>query len=111
MSTMMLAIRKLSAPSALLLALSFFVGAALTPAAQATQVQIEQCCDKDNAPEVPVDDGECFDCNCLECLYGIHPTVDQIDAVTPATITCSFLYSDMLLTGYIGSIDYPPEVL
>ena len=107
--TMMLVVRKISVPLALLLLLSFFIGGTFAPELLAGQIQVEQCCDKDTAPEVPVDDGECFDCNCPACLIVISTKIYAIKSLTSFTTTGSWLYSEMFPSGSIRSIDYPPE--
>ena len=111
MLTMMLFVRKVSVPLALLLVLSFVAGATFAPAAVAGQVQVEQCCDKDAIPEVPVDDGECFDCNCPTCQFVINSQPDYIELLTPTITTFSWLISEMLPSGFIRTIDYPPEIV
>jgi len=111
MPSMMLVIRKIAVSLSFLLALSFLVGVTLAPAISAAQVQAEECCDKDNAPEVPVNEGECFDCNCPTCLYVYHPNTEQISTFTPTNRTYSWLVSEKPPSGFILSIDYPPEVL
>ena len=96
-------------PLALMLALSFFVGAVLVPAVLAGQVQAEQCCDKENVPEVPVENGKCFECNCPTCQFVIKTQVEHIEPLTATTSAYSWLISKLVPSGFILSIDYPPE--
>jgi hypothetical protein len=110
MLTMMLAVRRFLIPLALLLALSFFVGATLAPAVLAGQVQAEQCCDKKNVPEVPVENDECFDCDCPTCQFVIKTQADDFESFTSTTSTYSWLVSTFVPSGFIRSIDYPPEL-
>ena len=104
-------IRKYTVPLALLLAVFFFVGVTCSTAALANQSQIERCCDKDEAPKVPVDKGECFDCNCLSCQFVIHKHNDQIKQLIATKTAYSWLLSTMTPSGFIHSIDYPPETV
>ncbi len=96
-------------PLALILALSFFVGAIVAPAVLAGQVQAEQCCDKENVPEVPVESGECLDCNCSTCQSAINTQVEHTESLTATTSAYSWLISKLVPSGFIRSIDYPPE--
>ena len=106
---MMLAVRRFMIPLALILALSFFVGAIVAPAVLAEQVQAEQCCDKENIPEVPVEKGECFDCNCPTCQF-VHKTQTvHTESLTATTSAYPWLISKLVPSGFIYSIDYPPE--
>ena len=107
---MMLAVRRFIIPLALIMALSFFVGSTLVPAVLASQVEAEQCCDKENVPEVPVDNGECLDCDCPTCQFGIKVQADYIDSLTTTTSIFSWLISKLVPSGFIRSIDYPPEL-
>lgn len=107
---MMLAVRKISVPLAIVLVLSFVAGVTFAPAVLAGQVPVEQCCDKDAIPEVPVEDGECFDCNCPTCQFVINTQTDHIEPPKSTTTTYSWLVSEMLPSGFIRSIDYPPEI-
>ena len=109
--TMILVIRKYSVPLALLLAVFFFAGVTCPTAALANQGQLERCCDKDEAPKVPEDKGECFDCNCLSCQLVINKHNDQIKRLTTTKISYSWLLSTMTPSGFIHSIDYPPETV
>ena len=106
---MMLALRNILVPLALLLALSFLVGATLAPVVFAGQVQVEQCCDKENVPDVPVEDGECFDCNCPTCQFVINKQTEHTESLTSTTSAYSWLISKLVPSGFIRSIDYPPE--
>jgi len=96
-------------PLAFMLALSFFAGVTLVPAVLADQVGVEQCCDKETAPEVPVDNGECLDCDCSTCQFGIKTQADYIESLTSTTSSNSWLISKFFPSGFIRSIDYPPE--
>ena len=110
MLTMVLVLRKFMIPLAFLLALSFFVGATLAPAVMAGQVEVEQCCDKENVPEVPVENEGCFDCNCcLTCQFVINTKTEQTELLTSTTSAYSWLVSQLVPSGFIRSIDYPPE--
>ncbi|MBW2477482.1 MAG: hypothetical protein JRE63_09190 [Deltaproteobacteria bacterium] len=109
MSTMMLAVRRFSIPLALIFALCFFVGATLAPAVLAGQVQAEQCCDKENVPEVPVENGECFDCNCPACQFVINTQTEYTETLTAKDSAYSWLITKLVPSGFIRSIDYPPE--
>ena len=104
-------IRKYTVPLALLLAVFFFVGVTCSTAALVNQGQIERCCDKDEAPKVPVNEGECFDCNCLSCQVVINKHNDQIKPLTVTKTFYSWLLSTMTPSGFIHSIDYPPELV
>ena len=109
MLTMVLLLRKFMIPLAFLLALSFFVGATLAPAVMAGQVEVEQCCDKENVPEVPVEDGECFDCNCPTCQFVIKTQLGDTETLASITSVYSWLVSQLVPSGFISLIDYPPE--
>src|SRR5210317_1906012 len=110
MLTMVLLLRKFMIPLAFLLAISFFVGATLAPAVMAGQVEVEQCCDKENVPEVPVENEGCFDCNCcLTCQFVINTKTEQTESFTSTTSAYSWLVSQLVPSGFISSIDYPPE--
>ncbi len=97
-------------PVALLLALFFFAGASLVPAVLAGEVQAEQCCDKESVPEVPVESEECFNCNCPACQFVIKTQTEHTESITATTSTCSWLLSQVVPSGFIRSIDYPPEL-
>ena len=109
MLIMMLAVRKFMVPLALILALFFFAGVTLVPAVLAGQVQTEQCCDKENVPEVPVENEECFDCNCPTCQFVINTVIEYTESLTSTTSAYSWLISKLVPSGFIRSIDYPPE--
>ena len=110
MLTMVLVLKKFMVPLAFLLAISFFVGATLAPAVMAGQAQVEQCCDKENVPEVPVEDGECFDCNCcLTCQFVINTKTEQTELLASTTLAYSWLVSQLVPSEFTRSIDYPPE--
>ena len=111
MLPMIFIIRKYSVPLTLLLAVFFFAGAVCSSAALANQVQLEQCCDKDSAPEVPVEEGECFDCSCPSCVVILLLSDSLDNALTFTTMTSSWSFSKNLPSGFVRSIDYPPEVL
>jgi len=97
-------------PLALLLALSFFIGATVVPAILAGQVQVEQCCDHETESEVPVDNGECFECNCPACQLVLDTYAKNMESLTSMTSACSWLISKFVPSGFIRSIDYPPEL-
>lgn len=107
---MMLVIRKFMIPLAFILALSFFVGATLAPAVLAGQVQVEQCCDKEDVPEVPVENEKCFDCNCPTCQFVINTQAEYDESLTSIISVYSWLVSKLVPSGFIRSIDYPPEL-
>lgn len=109
MLTMMLVVRRFTIPLALFLAISFFVGATLAPAVMAGQVEVEQCCDKENVPEVPAENEECFDCNCPTCQFVINTETEHTESLTSTTSAYSWLISKLVPSGFILSIDYPPE--
>ena len=110
MLIMMLAVRRCTIPLALLLALSFFVGATLAPAVLAGQVQVEQCCDKESVPEVPIKGGECnSECHCPSCQLVINTQTEHTELLTVSMSACSWLISKLVPSGFIRSIDYPPE--
>ena len=102
-------IRKYTVPLALLLAVFFFVGGTLAPAVLAGQAQAEQCCNEENVPEVPVENGKCFDCYCPTCQFVIKTQFDDIEPLASTTLVYSWLVSDLAPSGFIRSIDYPPE--
>lgn len=104
-------IRKYTVPLALFLAVFFFVGVTCSTAALVNQGQIERCCDKDEAPKVPEEKGECFDCNCLSCQLVINKQNDQIKQLITTKSSYSWLLSTMTPSGFIHSIDYPPETV
>jgi hypothetical protein len=104
----MLTLRKYIAPLAFLFVIIFAAGVALTPAVSASEIKLEQCCDQDASPDVPVD-GECFDCNCLSCLFGVDLREEQNKSRTTVKKTSSWFLSTMTPSGFIRSIDYPPE--
>ena len=106
---MMVGVRKYMVPLALFLALSFFAGAILAPAVLAAQPQAEQCCDKEDAPEVPVEKGECFECNCPTCQFVIKTQTEHTESLTDTTSAYAWLISKLVPSGFIRSIDYPPE--
>jgi hypothetical protein len=109
--TMILVIRKYSVPLALLLAVFFFAGVTCSTAALANQGQIERCCDKDEAPKVPEEKGECFDCSCPSCVVVLFVSGSLDNALTLTTKTSSMFFSEHLPSGFYRTIDYPPEVL
>ena len=109
MLTMMLVVRRFTIPLALFLAISFFVGATLAPAVMAGQVEVEQCCDKENVPEVPVENEECFDCNCPTCQFVINTQTEHTESLIATTSAYSWLISKLVPSVFIRSIDYPPE--
>jgi hypothetical protein len=108
---MILVIRKYSVPLALLLAVFFFAGVTCSTAALANQGQVERCCDKDEAPKVPEEKGECFDCSCPSCgvVFFVSGSLDN--TLTLTTKTSSLFFSEQLPSGFHRTIDYPPEVL
>jgi len=106
---MMLVVRRFTIPLALFMAISFFVGATLAPVVLAGQVKAEQCCDKENVPEVPVENDECFDCDCPTCQSVIKTQAGYFESPTSTTSTYSWLISKLVPSGFIRSIDYPPE--
>jgi len=108
---MILVIRKYSVPLALLLAVFFFAGVTCSTAALANQGQIERCCDKDEAPKVPEEKGECFDCSCPSCVVVLFVSGSLDNALTLTTKTSSMFFSEHLPSGFYRTIDYPPEVL
>ena len=108
---MILVIRKYSVPLALLLAVFFFAGVTGSTAALANQGQVERCCDKDEAPKVPEEKGECFDCSCPSCVVVLFVSGSLDNALTLTTKTSSMFFSEHLPSGFYRTIDYPPEVL
>lgn len=106
---MMLTVRRFTIPLALFLAITFFVGATLAPAVMAGQVEVEQCCDKEGVPEVPVENEECFDCNCPTCQIVINSETEYTESLTSTMSAYSWLISKSVPSGFIRSIDYPPE--
>jgi len=109
MLSMMLAVRRFMVPLALLLALFFFAGVTLVPAVLAGEGQAEQCCDKESVPEVPVESEECFDCNCPTCQFAINTQSGHTESLTITKSAYSWLVSKSVPSGFIRSIDYPPE--
>ena len=108
---MLLVIRKISASLALLLAIFFFAGAAFTSAAQVYQVKPDMCCGHDSAPTTPAEQGECFNCHCLSCQVYIDKQVNQIKPLVVTDTTYVWLLSELKPSGFIQSIDYPPELV
>jgi len=98
-------------PLAFILALSFFVGAFAAPAVLAGQAPVENCCDKEKVPEVPVENEECFDCNCPTCQFVIKTQVEHFELLSSTTSTYSWLVTGLVPSGFIRSIDYPPETI
>ena len=105
----MLVVRMFTIPLALFVAISFFVGTTLAPAVMAGQVEVEQCCDKENVPEVPVENEECFDCNCPTCQFVINTQTEHTESLTSTTSAYFWLISKLVPSGFIRTIDYPPE--
>ena len=108
---MILVIRKYSVPLALLLAVFFFAGVTCSTAALANQGQLERCCDKDEAPQVPEEKRESFDCSCPSCGVVFFVSGSLVNTLTLTTKTSSMFFSEQLPSGFYRTIDYPPEVL
>jgi len=96
-------------PMALLLSIFMFSGVVSSSVVLADQGTPGQCCDEESAPVNPVNEAECVDCGCLECVSAIHLS----DPINSAPSVTSFQPQWLLLTehpsGYLRSIDYPPE--
>ena len=108
---MLQSIRKYLVLPTLLLSIFFFVGISCSSVALANQNQAEQCCDKDTAPEVPTDGGACLDCGCPSCVLVLVTPNSSDNAHVSTTMSTTWVLSDTLPSGFIRSIDYPPEVL
>lgn len=96
-------------PMALLLSIFMFSGVVSSSVVLADQGTLGQCCDEESAPANPVNEAECVDCGCLGCFSAIHLSTP----INSAPSVISFQQQWLLLaehpSGYLRSIDYPPE--
>jgi hypothetical protein len=94
---------------ALLLSIFMFSGVVSSSVVLADQGASVQCCDEEPAPASPVNEAECADCGCPGCASTLHLS-DQMRP--PSTVTSLKLQWLTLVkhpSGYLPSIDYPPE--
>jgi len=94
---------------ALLLSIFMFSGVVSSSVVLADQGTPGQCCDEESAPANPVNEAECADCGCLSCVTVIYLS----SPINPALSVTSFQPQWRILaehpSGYLRSIDYPPE--
>jgi hypothetical protein len=82
------------------------VSSSVVFAGQGTPVQ---CCDEESAPANPVNEAECAECSCLSCVFAIHLS-DPVDSATAVIFSPQqWLTLTKHPSGYLRSIDYPPE--
>jgi len=93
----------------LLLALFFFVSSISAFYVFAGQQTPVQCCDKDEAPPPPAEDGECFECQCLTCSAALSSEPDKKLKIISDPGKGNWLVVSNNSSDYIKLIEYPPE--
>lgn len=93
----------------ILLALFFFTASVSAFYAFADTQASVQCCDKDEAPQFPVEEGECFDCQCLTCSATLNTLSEETLSVLSDRKSANWFLVEGHPTDYIQLIDYPPE--
>lgn len=106
---MLSVVRSYSVTLALLLVVFVFAGTVSPSAVLAAQAAPSQCCDKDTPSQAPADEGECFNCGCLSCLATLFMSVDPNPSLHMMSRSYLGALSRLHPSGFIQSIDYPPE--
>jgi len=94
----------------MLLVLLFFVSAISAFAAYSGQQTPVQCCDKDETPQFPVNDGDCLDCQCLTCSALLVNLPEETLPFLPVDRSTNWFLMEGHPSDFIHLIDYPPEV-
>ena len=98
-------------PIALLLSLFMFSGVVSSSIVFADHGAPKQCCGDESTHANPVNEVECVDCGCLGCVSVTHPA----DTLNTAPAVTSVLQQWLILakhpSGYLRSIEYPPEIV
>ena len=94
----------------ILLALFFFASSVSAFYTFAEQQTLTKCCDQDAAPQSPVEEGECFDCQCLTCSAALISELGKKFNILSTSGEINWFIAVNYPSGSIQLIEYPPEV-
>ncbi|MDT8419492.1 MAG: hypothetical protein RQ754_03610 [Desulfuromonadales bacterium] len=106
---MLYLVRHYAVPLALLLTIFVFAGTVSPATVMAADTTVNQCCDKEPPTQAPANEDECFNCGCLSCLAGFFMPAEPHASYSLISATYLGVLAEGHPSGFIRSIDYPPE--